>query len=409
MKHLFISFFCLIATTVLAQQTTHIVGKGETPVTIAEKYQITVEELRQSNPLVKNFYAGMKINLPAKSKRLLEASSNNYTSNTPTRAASAYIRNAEKHLANDEYKKAIKELDQSIEEQPSFQAYWLRGLSYYNLGKWNKAITDLRAVMTDANGNQSIRSEAEQLYANASQNLEEKREKRNQFWGEVLATVGVAAMQAGQQAMYNEQMKSIQTSSQTQFNNTEPAFDLQRIWSEAAIQTQMDNARFNADLQRIWNEAAIHTQQQMQAEFDQFNAQHIQLYGKEATWEEFIQAKAEVAKMTSEIDNTSNDFIQQIDSDATIRTSNNYQERYRRQEEVVQTYYRSLTTTGVRTVDKSGKYGGTTGSLKEHSGSYTSQKSGFERAKRELQNIRLEASRNGVNISPSQWETTTVY
>lgn len=171
----------------------------------------------------------------------------------------------------------------------------------------------------------------------------------------------------------------------------------------------MDNARFNADLQRIWNEAAIHTQQQMQAEFDQFNAQHIQLYGKEATWEEFIQAKAEVAKMTSEIDNSSNDLIQQIDSDAAIRTSNNYQERYRRQEEVVQTYYRSLTTTGVRTVDKSGKYGGTTGSLKEHSGSYTSQKSGFERAKRDLQNIRLEASRNGINISPSQWETATVY
>lgn len=409
MRYLFTILCCLFVATITAQQTTHIVGKGETPVTIAEKYQITVEELQQSNPLVKNFYAGMKINLPANAKRMSEVASSNYTSKTPTRVASAYIRHAETHIANDEYKKAIKELDHSIEEQPSFQAYWLRGLSYYNLGKWDKAMTDLRAVMVDEAGNHSIRTEAERLYANAFQNLEEKREKRNQFWGEILATVGVAAMQAGQQAMYNEQIKSTQTSSQTPFNNTEPAFDLQRIWSEAAIQTQMDNARFNADLQRIWNEAAIHTQQQMQAEFDQFNAQHIQLYGKEATWEEFIQAKAEVAKMTSEIDNSSNDLIQQIDSDAAIRTSNNYQERYRRQEEVVQTYYRSLTTTGVRTVDKSGKYGGTTGSLKEHSGSYASQKSGFERAKRDLQNIRLEASRNGINISPSQWETATVY
>ena len=80
MRYLFTILYCLFVATITAQQTTHIVGKGETPVTIAEKYQITVEELQQSNPLVKNFYAGMKINLPANAKRLSEVASNNYTS-----------------------------------------------------------------------------------------------------------------------------------------------------------------------------------------------------------------------------------------------------------------------------------------------------------------------------------------
>ncbi|MBQ4056922.1 MAG: LysM peptidoglycan-binding domain-containing protein [Bacteroidaceae bacterium] len=284
MRYLFTILCCLFVATITAQQTTHIVGKGETPVTIAEKYQITVEELQQSNPLVKNFYAGMKINLPANAKRLSEVASNNYTSKTPTRAASAYIRHAETHIANDEYKKAIKELDHSIEEQPSFQAYWLRGLSYYNLGKWDKAMTDLRAVMVDEAGNHSIRTEAERLYANASQNLEEKREKRNQFWGEILATVGVIAVQAGQQAMYNESMKS----SGSLFNDD----------------GTINEAEYNKMLQRSYVNAQIQTQQQIQSEFNQFNALHMQLYGKEATWEDFTSYKAQSANAASNM----NDF-----------------------------------------------------------------------------------------------------
>lgn len=279
MRYLFTILCCLFVVTITAQQTTHIVGKGETPVTIAEKYQITVEELKQSNPLVKNFYVGMKINLPAKAKRLLEVSSNNYTSQTPTRVASAFIRHAERHLANDEYKKAIKELNQSIEEQPSFQAYWLRGLSYYNLGKWDKAMADLRAVIVDEAGNNSIRTEAERLYANASQNLQEKREKRNQFWGEILATVGLVAVQAGQQALYNESMKS----SGSLFNND----------------GSINEAEYNKMLQRCYVNAQIQTQQEAQAEFNQFNALHKQMYGKEATWEDFTSYKAQSANASS--------------------------------------------------------------------------------------------------------------
>lgn len=85
----------------------------------------------------------------------------------------------------------------------------------------------------------------------------------------------------------------------------------------------------------------------------------------------------------------------------------NYRRSYASQEKIVETWYKSCTTGGYRTQSNGTQKGGmdaSTGSLSANSQMLAK----FRIAQRELRKIREEAARNGVNISPSHWETATV-
>ena len=78
MKTKFIAFvaMCLLASaTVLAQtsEITHKIARGETIESIAQKYGVTVDDIKKANPNAGNyFYTGMSIKIPAKKIEVVE-------------------------------------------------------------------------------------------------------------------------------------------------------------------------------------------------------------------------------------------------------------------------------------------------------------------------------------------------
>lgn len=66
MKKLLIGILMLMSALVTqAQQVSHTIQRGETLESIAQKYQVSVDALKQANPdAIDVFYVGMKLNIP---------------------------------------------------------------------------------------------------------------------------------------------------------------------------------------------------------------------------------------------------------------------------------------------------------------------------------------------------------
>lgn len=68
-KRMFLSCLGLLfgALTVMAQSTTHVVKRGETLTMIATQYDVSVDALKEANPLAgKSLFVGMKLQIPEK-------------------------------------------------------------------------------------------------------------------------------------------------------------------------------------------------------------------------------------------------------------------------------------------------------------------------------------------------------
>ena len=66
-KRLFCFVFCVLSLTISFAQTvqTHTVKRGETIESIAQKYGVTVNDIKEANPDVgRFFFVGMKLNIP---------------------------------------------------------------------------------------------------------------------------------------------------------------------------------------------------------------------------------------------------------------------------------------------------------------------------------------------------------
>lgn len=71
MKKLFVFLFVMFTMTISAQDVkTHIVQRGETIESIAEKYNVSATDITKANPdAAKFFYTGMKLKIPAVSTK----------------------------------------------------------------------------------------------------------------------------------------------------------------------------------------------------------------------------------------------------------------------------------------------------------------------------------------------------
>ena len=76
--------FVLGAISMWAQTVTHTISKGETFESIAQKYGITVSELKQANPRLKSCIAGFKIEIPASKSSAASTSTNTSAASTST-------------------------------------------------------------------------------------------------------------------------------------------------------------------------------------------------------------------------------------------------------------------------------------------------------------------------------------
>ena len=75
MKKLLLTMIALLSMTIaVAQQTSHIVQRGETFELIAKRYNIALSELLDANPDEEGCYVGMQIVIPNTNKNVGEIS-----------------------------------------------------------------------------------------------------------------------------------------------------------------------------------------------------------------------------------------------------------------------------------------------------------------------------------------------
>ena len=72
MKKVLLVFIAMMTMTVaMAQQVTHVIQRGETLESIAQKYQVTVDAIKQANPdAVNMIYVGMRLLIPQNVQQL---------------------------------------------------------------------------------------------------------------------------------------------------------------------------------------------------------------------------------------------------------------------------------------------------------------------------------------------------
>ncbi len=140
--------------------TQHIVQRGETFEIVAQRYGMTIDELRQANPWIGGCYAGLKLDIPTGKKQKMLTSS-----------------------------------------EALVKAYLERGKSNFENGDYKDAIRDLEMAIGSDNCTPSMKKECEDLLASARSQREAQIEKRNGFWGGIAAALVTTAAVAASSAM----------------------------------------------------------------------------------------------------------------------------------------------------------------------------------------------------------------
>lgn len=181
----------------------HIVDKGETLESIALKYGITTQTIIRSNPGVDDFfYGGMKLDIPYKNSTAASSSAAEKGAEIVSRECEA----ADEMLDAGEYTKAQKSYSLVIKQLGGkyvcTDAYYGRGIAYYNQGNWKKAIQDFEKVVSDPACGVSVKSHSSTLLARARNKREEQLRQRNEAWAQFFnETVNLAAnIAAGSQS-----------------------------------------------------------------------------------------------------------------------------------------------------------------------------------------------------------------
>lgn len=212
------------------------------------------------------------------------------------------------------------------------------------------------------------------------------------------------------------------------------SFDYSAMWSSStssnygtANSAYMYSGNFNAGL----NAAIItaRSQQSLNDSWNQFQAsmQNIRPY----TWDELSNMSLNAFNAQTGLNFTQAEYDKALQSwseqgargsgigggytgNAPSETSNDqewqnyYINQYSRWERRCEDIYKSLTLFGSRTQSSDGSISGTVGDRGNAGGSTTSLKLNFMDAQKELRKIRQEASRKGISLSISSWETADV-
>lgn len=135
MKKVLLVFIAMMTMTVaMAQQVTHVIQRGETLESIAQKYQVTVDAIKQANPdTVNMIYVGMKLVVPVNgetikhekttppptrldnnsaisSQQVIQSVSNNDLSNSSTTTDLLFV----KHIRHIDYFNTLKSGDKGL-------------------------------------------------------------------------------------------------------------------------------------------------------------------------------------------------------------------------------------------------------------------------------------------------------
>ena len=418
-------------TACFAQQTNHVIQRGETFELIARRYNISVNQLLAANPGVDQCFTGMKLNLPTEAKM----SSRIYTI-TPQDLLQ--IEEASGYLKSGNYKKAVSAYSKAIENNPSATLYFGRALSYYNREKYKSAINDFEMAMTRPDCSNEMKTKCEQLVNKARELREEQLARRNETWGGVAAFVVGAAAVTATAVMANNSSGSISYMPPSSANGFQRDTSLDYLLDPrlAMMQTQQQEYEeydtfkkllgANISLEEYRNLkmkanyynphandylldpklAAAQAQQQEYEEYENFK----KLSGLDLTLDQYRMLKYSSDNQGMGMEN----YI--YESDVKDNDKGNeykgkyppelYQTQYKRLEHLVESEFNSLTILGGKYENKAGNIKGYTGDMESWAvGSHARTYASYQI---EMRRIRLEAAKYGVHIPESKWETIKV-
>lgn len=164
-------------------------------------------------------------------------------------------------LSQGDYKLSRAKASFLLEEKPTAELFYLRGISSYYLGEHKKALKDLNESLYRLNAevNPGLRDEVVECISAVEQSIAIKKEERNKKWAQIAGTVlqagaGAYAMyQQAETAKYNQShgmspsgvVTDPSKLSQEDLNRLiDPNFAIQQVWAQE-MQEYQQFCRYN--------------------------------------------------------------------------------------------------------------------------------------------------------------------
>lgn len=185
--------------TVAAQSRTHKVRPGDSFASLAGKYGVTEQALREMNPKFDECYVGMTLTLPDKDETSKEVRQDYSVAefSLESQESMVYLREAIAHYELNQYSKAVKSLNKAIRLHPTGASYYYRGMSHYGLGHWKQAVDDLNNASLSSDLTVAQKAVVKEYLETSVQNWDEKRERNKEVWASIGMAVGGAVLVAG--------------------------------------------------------------------------------------------------------------------------------------------------------------------------------------------------------------------
>ncbi len=204
MKNLIALFFvCSICSFLSAQNKTHRIGRGETLESIASLYNVSTEDLIETNPSLRvGVHLGMDITIPSGMNTIASTA----VSNSANMAEETqryfdkmglymeYMQQGSSYYNDSKYSKAQKAFLAADQLMNSPSARYNYALCLYQKGQYKKARDEFSSLEWSDDATEDIKNSAKEMYEAAEIKLEERR----QTWAEIgaallLTTAAVAS------------------------------------------------------------------------------------------------------------------------------------------------------------------------------------------------------------------------
>lgn len=256
----------------------HVVQRGETFRSIAMRYGITEQMLRNTNLHVETCYTGLTLQIDSADIESARQYRLQLEAEQRKRELQARYEQAWQLMDAEKYKDAQKVFDGIIAEAPTALAYYNRGVCYFNREKWNDAASDFRNTINSDDCSEELKDQSRELRDEALKNQEIKSQQRAAMWAG-LFSVGLNVATA---AMNAHKAKSYSTPTTTTTNNDYLLNPYYAAAQGAAKQQYYDNLN-----NQLMTTSIMQVQAELQAEYEQMRQMNPSL-----TYEQFLQIQA---------------------------------------------------------------------------------------------------------------------
>ena len=265
----------------------HIVQRGETIETLADKYRLSTDILKTVNLGMETFYTGLEVHIPVDKKYLFLRSEDD--SEIILEDIAGYFseyKEASRIFNSGNYKKADRLFESTIRNHgkylPCEEAYFGKAMCDYNRRKWSSAIDGFNKVISIEECPKELKEQSRGLMANA----EEQREARSQRTANFLSGLFQAAAEVGTAYM-----------AASQANAGQVGYGYPSMPQGVSLGS-MSNAEFtnyvNTSLSQLANYSMMQVEQQWKQEEIQvktgFASTYRQLHGGKEPSAEEVQA-----------------------------------------------------------------------------------------------------------------------